>query len=115
MDYEIDINRRKFLLSIPFFLNINFKKNMIIEVHSDNGRKIFYKDVVKIEKVILEVIKEHANATIIEIQYSKKDKYLFKRIFWKVPLFENLNLWSREKWDNNKWDEDSMELFFIIF
>jgi hypothetical protein len=115
MDYEIDIIRRKFLLSIPFFLNINFKKNMIIEVHSDSGRKIFYKDAVKIEDILLEVIKEHTNATTIEIKYSKKDKYLFKRIFWKVPLFENLNLWSRQKWDNNKWDEDDMELFFIVF
>jgi hypothetical protein len=109
MDYEIYITRRKFLLSIPFFLNINLKKNMIIEVHNNNGSKIFYKDE--------EIIKEHINATTIEIKYSGKDKYLFKKLLWKVPLFEDLNLWSRQKWDNNnnKWNEDDMELFFIVF
>jgi hypothetical protein len=117
MDYEIYITRRKFLLSIPFFLNINLKKNMIIEVHNNNGSKIFYKDEVKIEEVSFKIIKEHINATTIEIKYSGKDKYLFKKLLWKVPLFEDLNLWSRQKWDNNnnKWNEDDMELFFIVF
>ena len=111
------INRRNFLYSFPFILNANFKRFIIVEITDVNKKSMLAIDETKIEEIPFKIINKYPNAFVIEIKYSENEKYLFKKIFWQVPLLEDFNLWTKQKWIINKkiYDNEKIELILCGF
>lgn len=106
------MNRRNFLYSLPFILNFNTKKGILITLNQNNKEYIFEMDEIRLEEIPLKILNKYSDASFIKVEYSKSKKYLYTRVFWKVPLLEEFNLWIRQKWieEKNIWNEDEVEL-----
>lgn len=114
---DAKFNRRKFLISIPFLLNIKLKKNLVVIVFKNNKEIYYYYDYAKVEEIPFKILNNHQDCTELIVQYSNDEKYYFKQIFWKVPLLEDLKLWSKQKWNkfDKIWDEEKVELILTSF
>lgn len=114
---DVKLNRRNFLISIPFCFNFQFKKNILVTINR-NGEKINYiYEEMKIEEIPFKISSQHPDFSEFIIQYSENEKYIFKKIFWNVPLLEDLNLLNKQKWNKNKkiWDDEKVELIIVGF
>jgi len=115
MNYKI--SRRKFLLSIPFIINSSLKKNILVEIIENNKKIYYHYEDMALEEVPLKIIPNHPNSSRIIVIFYNEKKYLYTKIFWKVPLLEDFNLWNRQKWkkDMNIWDEENIDLIISGF
>lgn len=111
---ECNISRRHFLLNLPFVLNLKFKKSIIVEVHEKTKNYTFIFEETKLEEIPFKIINKFPHSFMLEIKFSENEKYLFKKIFWQVPLLEDFNLWTRQKWIKNKKNYDDENIDLII-